>query len=206
MGGGQTSANQYADEANSWAEKVGQLQWAAIQDWMCEPFILAKTGKGVHEHQRRTIDSWHRLKKLAPAIPWVPVLQGWEYDDYLIHVEMYQESGTVLADEPLVGLGSVCRRQATGVVEDLIRELWSRGIKLHGFGFKLRGLANVAAYLRSADSMAWSLDARRKPPLTGCQHGNCANCLKFALQWRLKVLAVITHSADSAASLDTIRL
>ncbi len=38
--------------------------------------------------------------------------------------------------------------------------------------------------------MAWSIDARHRPPLPGCtRHRNCANCLRYALRWRSHVLA-----------------
>jgi hypothetical protein len=53
------------------------------------------------------------------------------------------------------------------------------------------GLRQIASHLASADSMAWSFEARRKrivvPGCTG--HINCANCLIWALQWRARVLA-----------------
>ncbi len=50
--------------------------------------------------------------------------------------------------------------------------------------------------LTSADSMAWSVDARRKPPLPGCtRHKNCANCPRYALRWRRQVLAATRRAA-----------
>ncbi len=45
--------------------------------------------------------------------------------------------------------------------------------------------------LESADSMAWSYDARRAPALAGCTHRNCANCLEYALRWRRRVNEVL---------------
>ena len=42
--------------------------------------------------------------------------------------------------------------------------------------------------LASADSLAWSYDARRRPPLPGHTHKNCANCQPYALTWRTRVL------------------
>lgn len=32
----------------------------------------------------------------------------------------------------------------------------------------------------SADSLAWSFDARRSAPLPDCAHANCATCLRYA--------------------------
>ncbi|HYU84194.1 MAG TPA: hypothetical protein VEK80_05265, partial [Kribbellaceae bacterium] len=57
------------------------------------------------------------------------------------------------------------------------------------------GLARYGDLLTSADSMAWSIDARRKPHLPGCTgHKNCANCLRYALRWRGRVLASTASS------------
>jgi hypothetical protein len=48
-------------------DEIGCLDWAAPQDWMCEPFILAKTGLSVREY-RRTVASYLRLTELAPDL------------------------------------------------------------------------------------------------------------------------------------------
>ena len=64
------------------------------------------------------------------------------------------------------------------------------GIRLHGFGFKRTGLALCGESLESSDSLAWSYNARRKPPLSECKgtHKNCANCPQYALMWRKELL------------------
>lgn len=180
----------YAARVARYTAEIGSLAWAAVQDWMCEPAMLARTGLDVLEHQRRTVASYLRLRDLDSELPWVPVLQGWTEADYLRHMDAYGRAGVALDRLPLVGLGSVCRRQATDEVEGLIRGLHGLRLKLHGFGFKLQGLARVWPYLASSDSMAWSYAARRDPPLPGCSgHTNCANCLRYALQWRGRVLS-----------------
>src|SRR5437660_123414 len=43
---------QYAGEAKRWQTQIGRLDWASIQDVMCEPDMLKKTGMSVAEHQR----------------------------------------------------------------------------------------------------------------------------------------------------------
>ncbi|MFG2864697.1 hypothetical protein [Streptomyces sioyaensis] len=80
---------------------------------MCEPQILAKTGQTVYDHQCRTVASYLNLMWHDDELPWMPVLQGWTLDDYLRCVDMYASMGVDLTLEPLVGLGSVCRRQST---------------------------------------------------------------------------------------------
>jgi hypothetical protein len=186
-----TTARQYAAEVWRWEENIGKLDWASQQDWMCEPIMLDKTGLTVKDHQRLTIENYLELLNLVSHIHWLPVLQGWEYDDYFNHFEQYKAAGIELLNEPIVGLGSMCRRQSTKEAQVLIEDLYKLGLKLHLFGFKINGLKQVGQYAESADSMAWSLSARRENPLPGCTHKNCANCIKYAMKWRKKVLQVI---------------
>lgn len=188
-GGWRTPPEAYAAEARYWMDALGGLDFAATQDWMCEPHVLEKTGKTVWEHQNRSTRSYLRLTELDPGVPWIPVLQGYSEAEYLAHVELYEACGVDLRALPRVGVGSVCRRQATAEIESLFRTLHGLGLRnLHGFGVKTQGLPRVGKYLASSDSMAWSLDARRKAPIPGHTHKNCANCLEWALRWRSKVL------------------
>lgn len=183
------SAKQYTEEAYAWSEAIGGLDWAAPQDWMCEPVMLAKTGKTVLEHQERTVASVLELRALEPRIQWIPVIQGWDVADYIRCVDMYDKAGLPLHLESTVGVGSVCRRQGTQEIANLLETLSRDGLKLHGFGVKAKGLEKAAPYLKSADSMAWSFRARRSDPLPGCPHASCANCMKYALKWRTELLA-----------------
>jgi hypothetical protein len=164
------------------------MAWAAPQDWMCEPFILEKTGRTLEYHLRQTVGNYFLLKQLAPDLPFIPVVQGWDIGDYHRCVDLYAERGLDLATEQIVGLGSVCRRQGTDVnlAADICDELHSRGISLHAFGFKTTGLAMCSRYLASADSMAWSFRARRDKPMAECLHSSCANCLKYAVNWTMR--------------------
>lgn len=196
-----TSPEQYVSEVRRWSAEIGNLDWAAIQDWMCEPWILEKTGKTVAEHQALTIQSYLTLRDMAPEVPWCPVLQGWTNGDYLDHVEQYEAAGVDLRTFPVVGLGSVCRRQHMLRVTMLIRHLTDEGIRLHGFGFKTKGLQLAHHSLASADSLAWSYDARRNPPLKGHAHKNCANCLEYALEWRDNMLATLGRDEQGLLTL-----
>lgn len=180
---------QYVAEVRRFSDAIGAPDFAAIQDWMCEPHIIAKTGLSVAEHQRRTIESYHTLRSLAAEVNWCPVIQGFEPDDYRRHVEAYAVAGVDLATLPVVGLGSVCRRQKTDVMDAVIKEFHDAGIKLHAFGFKETGVRRVGHLLTSADSMAWSFAARYGDPLPQCiGHKNCANCLTYATQWRERIV------------------
>jgi hypothetical protein len=186
----ETPAHQYVAEARRFVAEIGNVAWLAIQDWMCEPHLLKKTGLSVAEHQARTIASYLELMSRAPELPWTPVLQGWERDDYHRHIDAYGRAGVDLRALPIVGIGSVCRRQATSEIVPLVRSVARAGVRLHGFGVKVLGLRQIADDIASADSMAWSFEARRQPVLLpGCtSHINCANCLRWALLWRDRVL------------------
>lgn len=184
----------YAAEARRYVEEISNVAWLAPLDWMCEPHVLAKTGLDVPEHQARTIASFLKLRELAPDLPWAPVLQGWTLADYRRHVDAYDRAGVDLRAQPIVGIGSVCRRQATSEIVPIVRTIANLGIRLHGFGVKTTGLEQVASSFASADSMAWSFVARKRPiRLTGHSHMNCANCLPWALQWREGVLDAATR-------------
>lgn len=189
-----TTAREYVIAVVRYLDEIGSLQGAAIQDWMCEPAMLKKTGLTIREHQRRTVNSYLELRSMNSSLPFFPVLQGWNLSDYLRHVDDYNNAGVDLRTLPRVGIGSVCRRQHSDEITEIVSTLWRQGIKLHGFGVKLKGVEKVARYLVSADSMAWSFAARREAPLQGheSRHKNCANCQTYAELWyRLKVWPLV---------------
>lgn len=187
-----TTPAEYAAAVRRYRDEIGGLAWAAPMDWMCEPAVLAKTGLTVAEHQRRTVESVLQLRALAPDLPFAPVIQGWNLPSYVACVRLYGEAGIDLAAEPIVGLGSVCRRQATDEIGWIVTTLADQfGLEnLHGFGVKSLGVAKYGAALASSDSMAWSQDGRH---VSGCAHGTRgkteANCIAYGLEWRERMLA-----------------
>jgi hypothetical protein len=189
-----TTPAEYARAVIRYRDEVGALAWASPQDWMCEPVMLRSTGLTVEEHQRRTIISVQELRALGAPV--IPVLQGWGIGQYEDHVEAYNAAGIDLHAEPVVGVGTVCRRQNTITASVLIRRLAGLGLKLHGFGFKTTGLKLCGDALVSSDSLAWSYHARREPPRDECRgkHINCANCLPFALEWRAELFETLENA------------
>lgn len=196
FGSYQTPAAEYVAQTRRHQREISNMAYASPQDWMCEPHVLAKTGLSIPEHQARTIRSLQTLRELAPEVPWVPVLQGWCGSDYMRHIEAYDRAGIDLRLEPLVGVGTVCRRQGTKEGLDLFKLLSWCGIRLHGFGVKISGLLKGRRYLTSADSLAWSYAARResRPCPGGFKHKNCANCLVFALEWRKRIVGGVSSA------------
>lgn len=186
------TAWQYAAELRRYADEVGLMAYAAPQDWMCEPSMLAKTGLTVAEHQARTVGNFLDLKALLPSsLRLIPVVQGQTGADYERCLDLYDRAGVDLTAEPLVGVGSICRRQSTTEAAAIITTLAGYGLRLHGFGLKLGGLALAADSLLSADSLSWSRTARWEPPVAGHSHKSCSNCQLYALAWRERVLRVL---------------
>lgn len=196
------SPAEYIDDVRRFSERLGRMQFASPCDLMCEPVMLKKTGLTVERHQQLTVQNYCELRARAPDLPFIPVLQGWTVGDYVACVEMYGAAGVNLwapnAAGGLVGVGTVCRRQGMAEGEEIMRTLSEGGLSLHGFGFKTEGLRACADALSSADSLAWSLNARWNPPLPGCSHKSCANCLKRALWWRNKLLGGVLPERTSS--------
>lgn len=190
LGAFETTPAQYVAAVRRYRDEIGGMDWAAPQDHMCEPWVLAKSriASTVAEAQAWTVDNYLRLRGTDAALPFVPVLQGQTLDDYRRHADAYLAAGVDLFAEHTVGIGSVCRRQATTEIAELVAALAGDGLALHGFGVKSDGLRRYGWCLRSADSMAWSFRGRRIKP---CPHGraqSCANCLPHALEWRHRAL------------------
>lgn len=181
-------ARAYAAQVRRYADEIGSLAWAAPQDWMCEAHVRAKTGLSTAEHQRRTVDNFCELRALLGPLV-IPVLQGEAPADYWPCVDLYERAGVDLWREPLVGVGTVCRRSSTGEAALVLRPLADAGLRLHAFGIKGETAAWLADSLVSSDSMAWSYAARRESPLPGCPHARCSNCMRYALAWRERLVS-----------------
>lgn len=202
-----STPEQYADRVRRYRDDIGLMRWCAPMDWMCEeavikggwygPLYFVGTGLSVVEHQHRTVENLAQLRQLAPDLPFIPVIQGYTQAEYEHCVTLYQAAGIDLTTEPLVGLGSVCRRQATKEAHEIVNALRRHGItRLHGFGVKTLGLQRYGHLLASADSLAWSYDARKlRRRMPGCdgRHKNCANCLRYAVDWRTTQLATLAR-------------
>ena len=113
--------------------------------------MLARTGLTVEEHQRRTVANFVRLEQLwhqdddaelHPEAPFMPTVQGTTAGAYLRCWDMFGEAGVDLGTYPSVGVGSVCRRQHTEEIREVLEALRERdpGVPLHGYGVKTQGL------------------------------------------------------------------
>lgn len=152
----------YAAEIRRWAGN-GNLLAAVTQDYMCEPFMLAKTGLTVADHQRLTIERYDAIRACDTGGVYImPVLQGYDPADYVRHIVMY---GARLPVGAWVGVGSVCKRNGDpGAIEEVLLAIKRArpDLRVHGFGIKTTALGSglVRELLETADSMAWSFAAR----------------------------------------------
>lgn len=149
--------------------------------------MLPKTGLTIEEHLRRTVDSVVELRSLGIKTRVIPILQGWLRPHYLRCAEMYADAGIDLLAEPLVRVGSMCRRQnhwraSSWTTSPASAPKGRRWCRCTPSKFKIQGLT-LSRSLASADSMAWSSAGRRE---RGCSptHKTESNCMSYALWWR----------------------
>lgn len=153
----------YAAQIMYW-KRCGKLLAAVTQDYMCEPMMLSRTGLTVKDHQRKTIERYDALLRCDTGVYIMPVLQGYQPEEYADHVRDY---GDRLALGAWVGVGSVCKRNGSPrQVLEVLRAIHEvrPDLKLHGFGLKITSLRDpeIRAELYSSDSMAWSFGARKE--------------------------------------------
>jgi hypothetical protein len=170
------SVGEYAQEVKRLCKLIS-LDACVAQDYMCEPFMLAKTGLSLREHQDLTIERYDELLTHNVSCYVLPVLQGFAPDDYVAHIAAY---GRRLDLNAWVGVGSVCKRNTDPAsISRVLQAIKSvrPDLRLHGFGVKLTALKHPAVrdLLYSADSMAWSFHARK--------NGRSANDWREALSF-----------------------
>ena len=174
--------SEYAEQIRRWSRN-GNLLAAVSQDFMCEPWIIEKTGLSVEKHQQLTIERYDALLAEDTGAYILPVLQGFAPSDYVRHLAMY---GDRLAEGAWVGVGSVCKRNGDphAIASVLIAIKNARpDLKLHGFGLKKTALGSdfITSLLHTADSMAWSYSARKQ--------GRDGNSWREAMRWTLDIVA-----------------
>lgn len=155
------SVEDYANQIKRWRGN-GNLLAAVSQDYMCETFILTKTGLTIADHQRLTIERYDALLDCNTQVTIIPVLQGFAPGDYVDHIRQY---GGRLAHGQWVGVGSICKRNGNiRAIEEVLLAIHHErpDLRLHGFGLKTTALSSglVQELLYTADSMAWSFAAR----------------------------------------------
>jgi len=158
---------------------------------MCEPDVirmLRDKGKkaSVRIHQRKSVERYKQIvieaERQGLKVPVMPVLQGWEVEDYIEHWhrlcavnrQLGRKGKTVEAfgwnhNQPRwVGIGSTCKRNKNPeVVSQILDTLpWdfinSHDVRIHLFGYKTTGLKSdrIKDRIYSADSFAYDFTNR----------------------------------------------
>ena len=184
-----TSAADYVAAVRRYDDEIGELNWAAPQDMTCEVEVLWRTGLGVRDHQRRTVENFVELQMLWADPLSSPVIQGMTVSDHRRCVDMYAAAG-VSRPGPRWSGSARCpaprhRRRRGDHVGDAARAI--PACQMHVFGTKSTGLARYGHKVVSADTSAGAYQAR-VAAAGGHQHRSCAN-RGYALQWRGRVLA-----------------
>jgi hypothetical protein len=210
-GGWALAPQTYVDHVRVFDREIGNMGWAAPMDMMCEADALAATGLTELAHQEFTVANFVELEEIwyretDAESPFTPVLQANPdlpevemIASYLRCWDMYGEAGVDLGERSLVGLGSICRQQATPKIGALVAALHERDgrdadvepLPLHAFGCKALGLTLYGDLIGSADSQAWSYFAYRnyyKWPGCPMSHSDCRNCFYWAMAWRYRLL------------------
>jgi len=180
-------------------QDCGDLACIVTQDYMCEPDVirmLRDKGKkaSVRIHQRKTVERYIQIvdeaEKQGLNVPVMPVLQGWEVEDYWDHYCMYKnahqpQSGRMRWNPEWIGIGSTCKRNKNPeVVAQILDSLeyqlrgyfahpWMLGAnagidfskdKVHLFGYKTTGLKcdKIKDRIYSSDSFAYDQADRFK--------------------------------------------
>lgn len=175
------SVDEYVRQIERW-RKCGNMLAAVSQDYMCEPWILEKTGLTIPEHQKLTIERYDAIASKTTARI-MPVLQGYDPTDYVAHIRAY---GDRLTRGMWVGVGSVCKRNGDpGAIYAVLSAIKAErpDLLLHGFGLKTTALRDGGVFdlLHTADSMAWSFAARMQ--------GRSANDWREAKRFEQNILS-----------------
>jgi hypothetical protein len=157
------------EEIEEWKEELlfegANPIWFELYPW---EFEEGPEKIGVADHQWLTVYRYKWLLEELAARKCdtyvMPVLQGYLPDEYVNCIDLYEKEG-LLPHGSYVGVGSVCKRNVNPeTVVTVLSAIKRRrpDLQLHGFGIKITALSDpkVRALLHSADSMAWSVDAR----------------------------------------------
>ena len=127
----------------------------ASMDYPCEPEVQRKNNVTVKEQINKTIKNNITLLELNPIKKPMPVIQGWEKEDYVYCIDELGKYGLI---SDYMAIGSLCVRKNSvyPILKEVVNNLPS-WVKLHGFGMKITNLKNryMFEHFYSCDSMAW---------------------------------------------------
>lgn len=139
-------------------QAVLRADYYASMDYPCEPDISRMLGLMSNEDRiRQTVKNAEILSELKNHLPgqMVPVIQGYELDEYKYCLDLYHSAGLIRS---YMAVGSMCRRISSQELNNLIPGIYhharNHGVeRLHFFGLKLSpDLKSLQEYIYSRDS------------------------------------------------------
>lgn len=150
------SVQQYADFIGDVSRDVA-LDFCAIMDYACEPSVNREIYRSNKDRIKATIRNETECMRVAPDLPWLPVLQGDNQIERAFDIAIRQRVG--MLPGKYAGVGSVCGRGRAGAVETILfyRDQLP-GVKFHCFGMHVQALDNDFVFdaIKSWDSYGWN--------------------------------------------------
>lgn len=126
------------------------IQWAACLDYACIPSNGKKSEINI-DRIKTTIQNEIALRKLEPDIPWLPILQGDNFEERLEDLELRRAIN--LLPTEYAGIGSLVGRGIQAAIET-VRFYADQlpGVKFHGFGIPIKALNDPVVF---ATTKSW---------------------------------------------------
>lgn len=150
------------EEYLDFVKKVDPNYYATL-DYPCEPFMVERIGSDIKTNIDMTVKNTVDLYDLIDdgymqesEAELIPVVQGWDVNDYVYCVDLMKEQGLI---KDYMAIGTLCRRGITKDILNILKRLKRElpKTKFHGFGVKISMLKipETYQYLISCDSAAW---------------------------------------------------
>lgn len=145
---------------------LARLDWCASMDYACEPAVDRSQLQTNLDRIKATHELEVKCRRVAPCLPWLPVLQGDTPAERRKDLYLRERAGLIPTER--AGVGSVCGRVPSEAAEVLLLYGGPKGnpskgllpgVRLHGFGLDARTLdvsPSVGAVLESWDSYGWT--------------------------------------------------
>lgn len=149
---------QYVDFVRRMSRDIS-LDFCVVMDYVCEREASEQAHQINLDRIKQTIKNELILRKMAPELPWLGVLQGNTLGERTLDLELRMERPEQLIAQEM-GIGSICGRPPSEAKE-IIRFYVERlpHARYHVFGMNIQTLDNaddVFWYVQSWDSYSWA--------------------------------------------------
>jgi len=138
----------------------GKVKYVATMDYPCEPSINRKAFSSNKERIEKTVENAIKCFKNEIPAKWIPVLQGYNLDEYVFCLNLYKKHG-ILTD--YIAVGSMCKRSNISEIVKIVHEIKKnyKG-KIHLFGLAIKALQNKALFdmIYSCDTIGYTFASK----------------------------------------------